>query len=164
MLYRCLGDENCLKTILLVFLCRYDHIESYIDKFKLSWNCIYVGLVWSWNSCGLAMNVQWQCVLLCCCAVCVVFLPHCTKMPVMQCNSTLRHLLILHFTALHFTALHCTALHCTALHCTALHCNEALWIMDSKQLIIMRFELTPWSYVSTDNKPKLLFWTIFARE
>ena len=44
-------SENCLKTILLVFLCHYDHIESYIDKFKFFWNCIHVGLIWSWNSC-----------------------------------------------------------------------------------------------------------------
>ena len=51
MLYRCLEDGNCLKTILLVFLCHYDHIESYIDKFKLFWICIHVGLLWSWNSC-----------------------------------------------------------------------------------------------------------------
>ena len=51
MLYRCLENINCLKTILLVFLCHYDHIKYYIDKFKLFWNCINVGLIWSWNSC-----------------------------------------------------------------------------------------------------------------
>ena len=35
----------------LVFLCHYDHIEWYIDKFKFFCNSIHVGLIWFWNSC-----------------------------------------------------------------------------------------------------------------
>ena len=56
-LYGCLEDENCHKTILLVFLFPYDNIESDINKFRLFWNCINVGLIWSWNSCAEGLQM-----------------------------------------------------------------------------------------------------------
>ena len=47
----CLKDEKFLKTIVVVCLCHYDKKSTYFNTFRSFWNCIYMSLIWSQNSC-----------------------------------------------------------------------------------------------------------------
>ena len=49
----CFKGETYQKAIVLLHLLHYDHVSTHSNNFKyLEINCIHMGLIWSWNSCG----------------------------------------------------------------------------------------------------------------